>query len=57
MPSRSEFDHWQVMSGDPLDTSSVVGKAVLGMHKRKGLNLEPPSSTSSKCSRELSHSS
>jgi elongation factor 2 len=36
------FDHWQVMSGDPLDASSVVGKAVLGVRKRKGLKLELP---------------
>lgn len=36
------FDHWQAMSGDPLDPNSTVGKAVLGVRKRKGLKAELP---------------
>ena len=36
------FDHWQAMSGDPLDPNSTVGKAVLAVRKRKGLKAELP---------------
>ncbi|ELR13366.1 elongation factor Tu domain 2/elongation factor G Cterminus domain containing protein [Acanthamoeba castellanii str. Neff] len=40
------FDHWQAMSGDPLDPYSTVGKAVLGVRKRKGLKAELPTAAS-----------
>jgi elongation factor 2 len=40
------FDHWQAMSGDPLDPNSTVGKAVLGVRKRKGLKAELPTAAS-----------
>jgi hypothetical protein len=36
------FDHWQAMSGDPLDPNSTVGEAVLGVRKRKGIKAELP---------------
>jgi len=31
------FDHWQMMSGDPLETGSKAYDVVLGVRKRKGL--------------------
>ncbi|RYP41785.1 hypothetical protein DL767_000801 [Monosporascus sp. MG133] len=37
------FDHWQILpGGSPLDASSMVGKVVQTMRKRKGLKVEVP---------------
>jgi len=36
------FDHWQVIAGDPLDTSSKAHQIVLATRKRKGLSDEIP---------------
>jgi elongation factor 2 len=36
------FDHWQILQGDPFDTSSKAHTAVMGVRKRKGLALEIP---------------
>jgi len=36
------FDHWQVIAGDPLDTSSKAYQIVLATRKRKGLADEIP---------------
>jgi elongation factor 2 len=36
------FDHWQVMSGDPLDPAQKLGQIVQGIRKRKGLSVEVP---------------
>ncbi|RYP25148.1 hypothetical protein DL765_000029 [Monosporascus sp. GIB2] len=37
------FDHWQVLpGGSPLDPTSMVGKVVQTMRKRKGLKVEVP---------------
>eukprot|EP00035_Acanthoeca_spectabilis_P019616 m.428993 g.428993 ORF g.428993 m.428993 type:complete len:843 (+) comp16928_c0_seq1:116-2644(+) len=35
------FDHWEAMNGDPMDHESKLGKLVLGIRKRKGLNEFP----------------
>jgi elongation factor 2 len=35
------FDHWDFMSGDPLDPESKVGKIVTETRVRKGLSPEP----------------
>jgi elongation factor 2 len=37
------FDHWQVVSGDPLDPSSKPGTTCANTRKRKGLGGEVPS--------------
>ena len=31
------FDHWQMLSGDPLEAGSKCNEVVLGVRKRKGL--------------------
>jgi len=37
------FDHWQQLpGGDPLEPTSLVGKVVQEMRKRKGLKVEVP---------------
>jgi len=36
------FDHWQVMSTDPLDETSKTGQIVLDIRKRKGLKGPVP---------------
>lgn len=37
------FDHWQVLpGGSPLDPTSLVGKVVQTMRKRKGIKVEVP---------------
>lgn len=36
------FDHWQVIPGDPLDTTSKAHVIVMGVRKRKGLQDEIP---------------
>jgi elongation factor 2 len=40
---QSVFDHWQILpGGSPLDSTSLVGKIVQDMRKRKGLKVEVP---------------
>ncbi|RYP71444.1 hypothetical protein DL771_004811 [Monosporascus sp. 5C6A] len=37
------FDHWQILpGGSPLDPTSLVGKVVQTMRKRKGIKVEVP---------------
>ncbi|RYP62218.1 hypothetical protein DL769_007407 [Monosporascus sp. CRB-8-3] len=37
------FDHWQILpGGSPLDPTSLVGKVVQTMRKRKGLKVDVP---------------
>jgi elongation factor 2 len=36
------FDHWQVIQGDPLDTSTKAHQIVMGVRKRKGIADEIP---------------
>jgi elongation factor 2 len=36
------FDHWQILQGNPFDTTSKAYTAVMGVRKRKGLALEIP---------------
>jgi len=37
------FDHWQVLQGgSPLDTTTLPGKIVADMRKRKGIKVEVP---------------
>ena len=36
------FDHWQLMSGSPLDAAGKVGQIVRGVRKRKGLAEDIP---------------
>eukprot|EP00744_Colponema_vietnamica_P000022 GILI01000043.1.p1 GENE.GILI01000043.1~~GILI01000043.1.p1 ORF type:complete len:837 (+),score=294.58 GILI01000043.1:104-2614(+) len=36
------FDHWQIVNGDPLEAGSKVNEIVLGIRKRKGLELAIP---------------
>lgn len=36
------FDHWQTLTGDPLETGSKPNVIVLGIRKRKGINEEIP---------------
>lgn len=36
------FDHWQVLPGDPLDTTTMAGKVVQSTRKRKGLVEDVP---------------
>jgi len=36
------FDHWQVIPGDPTDSTSKAHQIVLGVRKRKGLGDEIP---------------
>jgi len=36
------FDHWQQLTGDPLDYSTKIGAIVQGIRKRKGLSEEVP---------------
>lgn len=37
------FDHWQVLpGGSPLDPTSLVGKVVTTMRKRKGIKVDVP---------------
>jgi elongation factor 2 len=39
------FDHWEVITSDPLDTGSQSGKIVLDIRKRKGVReFVPPTS-------------
>jgi len=35
------FDHWQIMTGNPLDLADKVGQIVQVTRKRKGLSPEP----------------
>jgi len=37
------FDHWQVLGGDPLDTTSKAGNIIAATRKRKGLAANVPS--------------
>lgn len=37
------FDHWQILQGDPLDSSCKAGQIVAGVRKRKGVKVEIPS--------------
>jgi len=37
------FDHWQILVGDALDSTSKSGQIVLATRKRKGLPLQIPS--------------
>ncbi|KAH8592914.1 P-loop containing nucleoside triphosphate hydrolase protein [Bisporella sp. PMI_857] len=40
---QSVFDHWQILpGGSPLDGTSLVGKIVQEMRKRKGIKVEVP---------------
>jgi elongation factor 2 len=40
---QSVFDHWQILpGGSPLDPTSLVGKIVQDMRKRKGIKVEVP---------------
>jgi elongation factor 2 len=39
--SQCVFDHWQMMSSDPLDPTSQTGQIVGATRKRKGLSEEP----------------
>jgi len=37
------FDHWQILQGgSPLDNTSLPGKIVSDMRKRKGIKIEVP---------------
>ena len=36
------FDHWEVMSGNPLDDKDKLGKIVLDVRKRKGIKVAIP---------------
>jgi elongation factor 2 len=36
------FDHWQTLTGDPLEVGSKPNVIVLGIRKRKGINEEIP---------------
>lgn len=36
------FDHWQTMSGDPMDASSKPGNIVVEARKRRGMKETPP---------------
>jgi elongation factor 2 len=36
------FDHWQVVTGDPLDPKAKAHEIVMGVRKRKGLQDEIP---------------
>jgi len=44
------FDHWAVVSGDPLDPGQLAGKMAEETRKRKGLKIEVPTQWSSACS-------
>ncbi|RDW56828.1 hypothetical protein BP5796_12895 [Coleophoma crateriformis] len=40
---QSVFDHWELLpGGSPLDPTSLVGKTVQDMRKRKGIKIEVP---------------
>ncbi|KAI7041731.1 Elongation factor, partial [Hortaea werneckii] len=40
---QSVFDHWEVLpGGSPLDTTTMTGKIVTDMRKRKGIKPEVP---------------
>jgi len=36
------FDHWQILQGDPFESTTKAYQAVMGVRKRKGLALEIP---------------
>merc|ERR1712166_852858 len=36
------FDHWELMTGDPLEEGSKSNEIVTGIRKRKGLKLQVP---------------
>jgi elongation factor 2 len=37
------FDHWQILQGgSPLDNTTLPGKVVADMRKRKGIKVEVP---------------
>jgi elongation factor 2 len=37
------FDHWQILQGgSPLDNTTMPGKIVAEMRKRKGIKVEVP---------------
>jgi len=36
------FDHWQILQGDPFETSSKAHATVMGVRKRKAIGLEIP---------------
>jgi elongation factor 2 len=36
------FDHWEELSGDPLDPKSKAGETAANIRKRKGLKPEIP---------------
>lgn len=40
--AQSMFDHWQVVSGDPLDPTSPAYDLVMRIRERKGLKLVMP---------------
>jgi len=37
------FDHWEIMSGNPMDANDKSGDVVHGIHLRKGMqpNVQP----------------
>lgn len=37
------FDHWQVIQSDPLEDGTKANDIMLGVRKRKGLKVAPPS--------------
>ncbi|KAI9225904.1 MAG: P-loop containing nucleoside triphosphate hydrolase protein [Piptocephalis tieghemiana] len=39
---QSVFDHWQLMSGNPLEAGTKVAELIKNVRKRKGLNEEIP---------------
>lgn len=39
------FDHWEEMSGDPLDVKAKAGEVCLAIRKRKGLKEFVPDVT------------
>ena len=36
------FDHWQVLPGDALDSTSLAGSVVAQVRQRKGLSTSVP---------------
>jgi elongation factor 2 len=37
------FDHWQLIEGDPLDETSLAGRILLDIRRRKGIHEAIPS--------------
>ena len=36
------FDHWEVLNADPLDATSMAGKLITDIRKRKGIREMQP---------------